>query len=286
MQLISTIFFFLLALQLQAQLITGKVIDLASGKSLEYVNLGVIDTPIGIITNEKGEFNLDIKGQSPKAIIRISMIGYKPQTFTIEELTNKTNVLKLVNEPIQLCEITVKPFNGKIKKVGTTSSTFHGEYCGIGGAQRGKGVEIGTRIELGSNPLFLKSLHICMQNQSFESSLFRLHIRNIVDNLPFEEQLTENILIPISKSSGWVDIDLTKYNLVYKDDIALTIEWVNVNVTNKTKFIKVQGRNEYCILFKMKQKQGSIYHKWGSESKWTWKVGSSPSFYLTVQENQ
>jgi len=131
MQLISTIFFFLLALQLQAQLITGKVIDLASGKSLEYVNLGVIDTPIGIITNEKGEFNLDIKGQSPKAIIRISMIGYKPQTFTIEELTNKTNVLKLVNEPIQLCEITVKPFNGKIKKVGTTSSTFHGEYCDI-----------------------------------------------------------------------------------------------------------------------------------------------------------
>jgi len=284
MKLISTVFLFFLTLQLQAQLISGKVIDYSSGKPLEYVNLGVIDTPIGITTNEKGEFGLDIKGQSPKAKIRISMIGYKPQTFSIEELTNKENIIKLVNEPIQLSEVTVKPFLGKLKKVGTTSSTFHGEFCGIGGAQRGKGYEIGTKIELGSKPVLLRSLHIYMHNQSFETSLFRLHIRNIVNNLPFEEQLTENIMIPITKRSGWVDIDLTKYNLVFNDNIALTIEWIKVNTTNKTKFIKVNGKNEYCILFNMKQKHGSIYTKWGSESKWSWKEGSSPSFYLTVQE--
>ena len=284
MKLISTIFLFVLTLQLQAQLISGKVIDFSSEKPLEYVNLGVIDTPIGITTNEKGEFNLDIKGQSPKAKVRISMIGYKPQTFPIEELTNKENIIKLVSEPIQLGDVTVKPFLGKLKKVGATSSTFHGEFCGIGGAQRGKGYEIGTKIELGSKPVLLRSLHIYMHNQSFEYSLFRLHIRNIVNNLPFEELLTENIMIPITKSSGWVDIDLSKYNLVFKDDIALTIEWIKVNTTNKTKFINVQGRNEYCILFNMKQKQGSIYTRWGSESKWSWKDGLSPSFYLTVQE--
>jgi len=284
MKLLSTIFLFFLALQLQAQLINGKVIDSSSEKPLEYVNLGVIDTSIGITTNEKGEFSLDIKGQSPKAIVRISMIGYKPQTFLIEELTNKENTIKLVSDPIQLGEVTVKPFSGKLKKVGTTSSTWHGEFCGIGGTQKGKGCEIGTQIELGSKPVLLKSLHICMHNQSFESSLFRLHIRDIVNNLPSEEQLTENILIPIAKRSGWVDIDLTKYNLVFKDDIALTIEWVKVNTTNKMKFIKVQGRDQYCVLFKMKQKQGSIYHRWGSESKWSREVGSSPSFYLTVQE--
>jgi len=284
MKLLSTIFLFFLTVQLQAQLIAGKVIDSSSEKPLEYVNLGVIDTPLGISTNEKGEFSLDIKGQSPKAIVRISMIGYKPQTFSIAELTNKEKLIKLINEPIQLAEVNVKPFSGKLKKVGTTSSTWHGEYCGIGGAQKGKGYEIGTKIELGSKPVLLRSLHICMHNQSFEYSLFRLHIRNIVNNLPFEEQLTENIMVPITKKSGWVDIDLTKYNLVFKDDIALTIEWVKVNTTDKMKFIKVQGRDEYCILFNMKQKQGSIFTRWGSESKWSWKAGSSPSFYLKVQE--
>ena len=264
MKLISTIFLFFLTLQLQAQLISGKVIDSSSAKQLEYVNLGVIDTPLGITTNEKGEFSFDIKGQSPKAIVRISMIGYKPQTFTIEELTNKENVIKLVNEPIQLGEVTIKPFLGKLKKVGTTSSTFHGGLCGWGGTQKGKGHEIGTKIELGTSPVLLRGLHVCLSRQSFESSLFRLHVRNIVDNLPSEELLTENIMIPITKSSGWVDIDLTKYNLVFKNDIALTLEWVNVTTTNKTKFIKINGEETYSVLFNMKQKQGRIYHRWGS----------------------
>ncbi len=284
MKLISTVFLFFLTLQLQAQLISGKVIDFSSEKPLEYVNLGVIDAPLGTTTNEKGEFSFDIKGRSPKAIVRISMIGYKPQAFSIEELTNKENVIKLVNEPIQLGEVTVKPFLGKLKKVGTTSYTWHGKFCGIRGAQKGKGYEIGTKIELGSKPVLLKSLHICMHNQSFENSLFRLHIRNIVNNLPFEEQLAENIMIPITKRSGWVDVDLSKYNLIFEGNIALTIEWVNVTLTNKTKFIEVNGKKDYNILFNMKQKQGTIYHRWGSESKWSWKEGSSPRFYLTVQE--
>jgi len=66
MKLYLIIFLFFLTLQLQAQLITGKVIDFSSGKSIEYVNLGVIDTPLGSTTNEKGEFSLDVKGHHQK----------------------------------------------------------------------------------------------------------------------------------------------------------------------------------------------------------------------------
>ena len=284
MKLISTIFLFFLTLQLQAQQISGKVIDSSSGKPLEYVNLGVIDTSLGLTTNEKGEFSLDIKGQSLKAIVRVSMIGYKPQTFPIEELTNKANSIKLENEPIQLGEVTVKPFIGKLKKVGTTSSTFHGALCGWGGTQKGKGHEIGTKIELGTLPVLLRGLHVCLRKQSFENSLFRLHIRSITNNLPYKELLTENIMIPITKNSGWIDIDLSKYNLVFEGDIALTLEWVDVNTTSKIKFIDVKGQKEYCVLFKMEQKQGCTYTRWGSEAKWTNRNAGSPSFYLTVQE--
>ena len=285
MKLISTfILFFFLTLQLSAQLISGEVFDSSSGKPLEYVNLGVIYSPLGITTNERGEFSLDIKGQSPKAIVRVAMIGYKPQTYLIEELTNKENIIKLVNAPIQLGEVTVKPFLGKLRKVGTTSSTFHGALCGWGGTQKGKGNEIGTKIELGTSPVVLRGLHVCLRKQSFESSLFRLHIRSIANNVPFEELLTENILIPITKSSGWIDINLSKYNLVFGGDIALTLEWVDVNTTNKIKFIDVHGQKEYCVLFKMKQKQGCIFTRWGSEAKWTNLGSGSPCFYLTVQE--
>ena len=284
MKLIPIIFLFFLTVQVQAQQISGKVIDSSSGKSLEYVNLGVIDTSLGVTTNEKGEFSLDIKGQLPKIKVRVSMIGYKPQTFQIEELTNKANIIKLEIEAVQLGEVTVKPFVGKLKTIGTTSFTSHGALCGWGGIQKGKGNEIGTKIELGTSAVLVKSLHVRVSKQSFERSLFRLHIRNIVDNLPSKELLTENIIIPITKQSGWVDIDLSKYNLVFDGNIALTLEWVDVAITNKLKLIQVNGKKEYCVLFNKKQKQGNIYTRWGSEAKWINDDAGAPCFYLTVQE--
>jgi len=60
--------------------------------------------------------------------------------------------------------------------------------------------------------------------------------------LPSEELLTENIMIPITKSSGWIEMDLSKYNLIFKDDIVLSLEWVNVNTTSKMKNITVKGQ--------------------------------------------
>ena len=285
MKLLSTVVLFLvMPIHLHAQLIGGKVMDASSGKPLEYVSIGVIDTHLGIVTNEKGEFSFDVKDQPSKALVRVSMIGYKAQTFSIEDLATKEIILKLVTEPVQLGEVTVKPFSGKLKKAGTTGYTLHGGLCGWGGTQKGQGNEIGTKIELGSYPVLIGSLHVCLYRQSFESSLFRLHIRNIVNNLPSQELLTENIILPLTKSSGWIDIDLKKYNLVFNGDIALTLEWVNVTASTKSKLIKVNNKEVYCVLFNQKQKKGGIYTRWGSESKWIWNDGSSPSFYLTVQE--
>jgi len=281
MKQIFTLFLFFLTLQLQAQIITGKVIDSSSEKPLEYVNLGVIDTPLGITTNEKGEFSLDIKSQSLKAIVRISMIGYKPQTFPIEALTNKDNIIRLVNVPIQLGEVIAKPFSGKQKIIGTTDIK-HGGKGGWGGTQRGTGHEIGTKLELGSSPVFIKSFHIYLTNHSFECSVFRLHIRSIANNLPTEELLTENILIQLTKKSGWVDIDLKKYNLVFSGDVTLSLEWVNViGLKRLTKVNGVMGAN---VNFRMNDKQGSTYLRWGTEAKWTYLDGMSPCYYLTVQE--
>jgi len=281
MKLFSTLFLVFLTFQLQAQLITGKVIDSSSEKPLEYVNLGVIDTPIGITTNENGEFSLDIKGQSPKAIVRISMIGYKPQIFQLEELTNKENIIRLVNVPIQLGEVIAKPFSGKQKIIGTTDNK-HGGLGGWGGTQRGTGHEIGTKLELGSSPVFIKSFHIYLVKQSFECSVFRLHIRSIANNLPSEELLTENILIQLTKKSGWVNIDLEKYNLVFSGDVVLSLEWVNV--IGLKRLIKVNGVMGANIHFRMNDKQGRTYARWGTEAKWTYHDGMSPCYYLTVQE--
>jgi len=284
MKLLSIfVLFSLITLQIKSQIITGRILDSSNNEPLEYVGIGVINTSIGTITDEKGNFKIDVRGQLPKAVVRISMISYKPQTFTIDKLTGKENIIKLIAAPMQLAEVVVKP-SGKPRKVGTTDYTRTGSCCGWGGSDYSKGNEIGTKIELGASSVRLNILHVHVQRQAFDSSLYRLHIRNIVDKLPFNELLTNNIMITITKETGWVDIDLSKYNIVLQGDIALTLEWVKVFGVNKNREMKINDKmwTEY-ILFNQKINRGVIYTRWGTEAKWTMSENGSPSIYLTVQ---
>jgi len=282
-RLLSFTLFSLLTFNLFCQTITGKVVDSSNGSPLEYASIGVVNTPSGTITDKQGNFKVDITGLSPESIVRISMISYKPQQFTIKELVDNKNHIKLIETPMQIAAVVIKPW-GKPKKVGTTSFNRWGNWCGWGGSSFGRGHEIGTRIVLGATPVRLNSLHIHVHRQAFDSSLYRLHIRTIIDKLPADELLTSNIILSITEESGWVDIDLKKYNIVLMDDVAVTLEWVNVMGVNKNRAMKINNkqRAEY-VLFNSKRKQGTTFTRWGTEAKWVMKNDGSPSIYLTVQ---
>lgn len=81
------VLFLFLCLQLHSQTITGKVFDASNGEPFIYVNIGVIETTKGTITNKQGNFYLEVKDIPTNSLARFSMIGYKSQTYTIEELT-------------------------------------------------------------------------------------------------------------------------------------------------------------------------------------------------------
>jgi hypothetical protein len=276
--------FLFLNLQFYGQTITGKVLSASTNEPLIYASIGVIETFFGTITNEEGNFNLEIKGLPVNAQVKFSMVGFKSKTYTIEDLSNKDNILRLESEIYKLPEVIVNPA-GKLRKVGTTSYTIRGGVCGWGGSQTGKGWEVGTKIELGDLPVRLISLHIRVNNHSYDSTLFRLHIRNIVENMPLNEFLNKNILISLTRETGWIEIDLSKYNLIFDGDIAISLEWIKIVGMDINKFITVNGEKQLTagVTFDKKRNQGCVYTKWGTEAKWVRHDNGSPSIYLTVQ---
>jgi hypothetical protein len=174
----------------------------------------VTGTTFGTITDEKGNFRLDVNNIPLKSIVRISMIGFKARSFTIDQLTMEPDTISLSNEIYNLQEVFVSPA-GKDIDVGTSKFSFKNGFCGWSGENFGKGWEIGTKIDLGDSPKRVKSLHIRVNKQSFDSSLFRLHIRDIVDSLPQNELLKTNILIVITKESGWITTSWRWHNSGY-----------------------------------------------------------------------
>ncbi len=269
---------------LTGQTVTGWVLDSSTGEILAYVNIGVVGQPRGTITGEDGTFTLETTGLTADAVVRFSMIGYLAQTYTVDELLdNNGKMIKLENVPVQLSEIVVKP--GKLRKVGVTKFSRLGGLCGWGGEHhRARGNEIGTKIELGEMPVSIKSLHFRLVNQSFDSCVLRLHMRDIVDDLPGNELLTKDILITISEKSGWIGIDLSKYGLVCQGDIVLSLEWVTVKYPNKKRYLSVNGdKPTATILFGRHKNQCCTYFRWGSEAPWMRSDDGAACFYLTVR---
>jgi len=266
------------------QTVTGKIVDISTGEPLMYVNIGVVGQPRGTITDETGAFELGINELSAEATVRFSMIGYIAQTYTIRQLLdNNGRTIELESVSIPLSEVVIKP--GNLRKIGATKKITR-YFSGWGGDKRGKGYEIGIKMELGELPVFVKSLNILIKKQSFDSCLLRMHVRNIVNELPGDELLTQNIYIPITKESGWVEIDLSKYHLVFQGDIVLSLEWVAVKGDNKNKYVSVRSNGEKMqpvpvILFSNSKNQGSTYTRWGSEARWV-RSEHTTCFYLTV----
>ncbi len=288
MRILSTILLLITLIQsLNGQIITGRIIDLYNGSPLEYASIGAIGTSAGCVTDREGKFNIDVTGLPKDIIIRASMISYHPQSFTIDELNKKDIIIKLLPSPIQLTEVIIRP-SGKTRKVGVTAnSDIDKGLWGWVGTDLGKGREKGSTITLGNKPVRLLSLHLNLYFHSFDTSIFRLHIRKIDKGMPATELLSENIFIPITVKEGWVDFDLSKYNLQFNGDIALTLEWVNaIGINSERKLINQKNITPRIYLYIKTGRGNGMFVKQGVENSWVYDNRRNPCFYLTVQELQ
>lgn len=267
------------------QQIQGLVIDSESELPLEFVNIGVVDISQGTITNDSGVYTLECEKLPKDCKIQISMIGYDSQTFNLNELMVDTKAIRLVRKTYELGEATIK-WKELMKKVGTTKTSKFAEQCGLGGTGFGRGYELGLLLNLGNTPVKIEDVNLKIHKHSFDTVVFRLHIRSIKNGLPSNELLTENIYLPVTKYRGWQQFDLSGYNILLSDDVVLSIEWIKISNVIEKNLIKMNGSKEATpnILFNLNNKQGTFYTRWGSAAKWKIKENRSPGFYVTVKE--
>ncbi len=266
--------------EIYGQVIKGQIIDSKTNEPVEYVSIGIINTPYGAITDDKGYFEFESKNQELSSTVRVSMIGYESQIFSIADLLQKDLKIVMVGIVYGINEVVITPTEERT--VGTKGFNRFQGWSGWGGLQVRKGYEIGIKLDLGEKPVKIKSLNIMLHRQAFDTSFFRLHIRAIKDTLILDELLKENIIISISNESGWANIDLEHFNLILTGEIGLTLEWLKVQGLNSDREMKINKRmqNAY-ILFKNKKNQTGLY-RWGPEAKWKINTQYSPSMYLTI----
>jgi hypothetical protein len=280
--LLASCLLILSQLNTTGQAIRGQIIDSKTNKPLEYVSVGIINTSFGAITDDKGYFEFGYKDQDTSSTVRISMIGYEYQTFSIQDLLQNNKVIKLTETCYEIDEIVITPTVEKI--IGANGFNKFKGWSGWNVRHIRKGCEIGIKLNLGDKPVKIKSLHVLLHRQAFDTTLYRLHFRRINDTLIKNELLTENIIVSITNESGWAMIDLEYYNLIFEGEIGVTLEMLNAIGLNEDRAMKINDRvQKNYILLKNKKNQTGLF-RWGPEAKWNINNDNSPSIYLTIME--
>ncbi|WP_282630009.1 alpha/beta fold hydrolase [Empedobacter sedimenti] len=232
-------YFFLTILLLctitQAQIrVTGSLRD-NNNFAIPYASIGIKNSEIGAITDEKGEFTIEV----PESLIDHQLIfdasGYVEKSIPVKEI--RQNSIVILNEKeVSLAEVIVKSEKMKEKIIGQKTRpmlTFSKMF-----QENAPTVEQGNIFEIYPiTKLNTYNFHI-IPSSKYEEITLKVNIYAVKNGLPTESILEENIIYKTS-TTGWQKIDLTPYKFRFKnvEKIAVTLQLVDYKKSENEDFV-------------------------------------------------
>ncbi len=218
---------FLVPIFLNAQSFKGRVLDKKSNQPLAFVNIGVINKDIGTVSDENGNFSIDLLNSSVNDTIRFSMIGYKNQDYRIGDYKirfAKSTDLVLEQEVISLKEVTIKPKEYKIKIFGNETKS---KTAQAGFTDNKLGYEMGVLMHTKKSAI-LEKVNLNIASCMYDTIFYRLNIYKRQKGKGFENILKEPIYIQFEKEKikETIQVDLSKYGIEVEGTFLIAVELV------------------------------------------------------------
>jgi len=208
-----------------AQLLTGSVKDAKTGETLPYVNIGIVSKGIGTVSNTDGLFKISLNNNDGDSL-RISMLGYHPQSFLVADLKKQVAgiTIALVPDNIQLKEVKISNRKYKQSILGNTTKS---KSVNAGFTNSNLGNEIGAIIKIKKSPTYLKQFNTALNENDIPDSVkLRLNIYSVKDGLPDKNLLQQNILVTVKKGQDHITVDLEPYHIMVEDKFFISLEWI------------------------------------------------------------
>ncbi len=252
--------------------------DARTKNPIPYVNIGIAGKNIGTVSDEQGNFVLEIKSKAEEEAVTISAIGYETVIVSTDELSRDgTLALKPISYSMDEVEIKATKFDGPEQIFGVKNKA---RGLSISFESTLLGTEIGTPIPI-DQPTYIKSANFVLNHAKGDSILFRINIYAFEDGNIGENLLKENIYIREKQRKGVISIDLTPYSLVLDQDVLLSLEWLR-------NFDEL-GNKGITFDTKKGKKLKGIYTKWTSQSDFriiSYNTRKNLCFYFTGKQEQ
>src|SRR6185295_19253839 len=215
--------------------IQGHVLDQAK-KPIPYVNIGILSSTTGTISNEDGSFQIQVPELNIKDTLLFSALGYERKSFPIQSLSpDKALTVSLPEKITTLQTLTI------LAKREKKETYWLGNRYEKGGFFYADSISAGSAMALlieNKYPAFHKNLEFplyveeaILKIHTNEMGEFKVRVRFLeVDSLtklPGRDLFEESLVVTSDIKSGWMSFDLSSFNLkIDKTSFFLAFEWI------------------------------------------------------------
>lgn len=261
---ITTIFLiFTLGISAQEKTIHGVILD-SLKKTIKYANIGVLNKPVGTVSDENGKFKFILEDIKESDTLRVSCLGFKTKQIILKDILNREEDLNIIleNYTEKLDEIKINKSNLKNYSEGKdkTDTKHQVIFANPNYKNLNLGSEIGKKFSLGTKkPSLLTEFKFYIKDNNFEKVKFRINVYKIKNNKPDIKINKENIIVEVEhKLTDWVNVDLSQFDINIQEDIIVTVEWIEHS----------NDGNKLNLPIIIPSFGSTHYYKFGSQGTW------------------
>jgi len=263
-----------LAYPLLGQSISGTVIDKATRSPIAYVNIGVVGYNVGVISDEKGRFSIDLGRVPNNEALRFSILGHLPYQIKISSLAASQNNIELEATDYDLPQvqvsadkkITISQLGCKKPSKTTTGQSGYKDF-GFGG-------EWGVLVEKSQNAYQLKDIRFHTRFNAVDSVLFRVNVYSVINGQPGKPLLGEELYVMSYDGDKWITTASIDKKVIINEDIIVSIEFIR-------RWLSDKGDNHFFYTHcKTGLDEATTFHRDSSFDEW--KVNQKPTLAIAL----
>ena len=272
-----------------AQTIGGTIADLQTHQVLPFVNIGIVGRDVGTVSDENGRFALSVQNIASTDTLRLSMVGYSTQIWTLADFLQKheaQSTIYLTPANIELATVTIHPSHLKTRILGSKTEN---RAISAGFKINDLGSELGVLIKTKKNPTFVRRFNCFVAHNSYDTLFFRVNIYDAPNGKPTHNLLSQNVFVEkVGFKSGWISIDLSPYTIEVQNDFVVSLEWVKDLDTNVPKDISTREaqrkmRRGEGLSFSVTPFGAPLLYRKASQGNWEKLIAPSVGFNVEVE---
>jgi hypothetical protein len=221
----------------QITAVSGVLINEGDKSPIGYANIGILNSPVGTISNQDGSFELQIPHKYQDEKILFAALGYERKSFALSELsTEKKNTIEMTEQITVLNNITVRSHRLNPSLLVELGNQYHNEgsiYADSAAAGSAMALLIENKYpdynERLNPPFHLKKAKLRISHNTFDNFKIRIRFLSIdsITGLPDKDLVNQNIIVSSGMRRGWLNFDLEKYNIrIQSQAFFVAFEWL------------------------------------------------------------